>query len=310
MLKLNISMMSVLRWLMSRVAVIYIIIFVFCLTCLDLKMLEMRIKVRHLNDAIPDFSNLINFSQDQNVRKGIDWEPYKDYFELVVRYEPDDLITKQLLGYVDFYTGQEDQAMALFKASSQMNGRFLFWSNYNLGVMYFKKGMWPQSAVYLFKAISSNPQLSILLMQNSIVYKQIFANPYFKYSINDEITDAQARAYVLLLSCLNNMGQYEKMVLVSNLALSGQNLSYKDAFYYYAGLAFYELHQYDKAYLLFQKSLSLEKDNPDIYYYIGDIYEKAGQLDQARGFIQISYTLHQRNDPRFPYDAHANLRFF
>ena len=41
----------------------------FCLTCVDLKMLEMRIKVRHLNDAIPDFSDMIIFSKEQNARK-------------------------------------------------------------------------------------------------------------------------------------------------------------------------------------------------------------------------------------------------
>ena len=220
------------QWLTSRVAVIYLIVFLFCATCVDMKMLDMRIKVRHLNDAIPDFSGLIIFSKDQNAKKDMDWRPYKNYFELILRYMPDDAITKQLLGYVDYYSGKEQKAIDLFKSSAVMNGQSLFWSDYNLGVLYYKKQMWPQAAEYLLKAIESNPKLTVFLMQNSIVYKQIFISPYFKYSLNDEINDAQSKAYILLLSCMHSMKQYDKMILISNLAIANHNLSYKDAFYY------------------------------------------------------------------------------
>ena len=66
----------------------------------------------------------------------------------------------------------------------------------------------------------------------------------------------------------------------------------------------------EKAFLLFQKSLTIEKNNPDVYFYIANIYQKAGQFDQARALLQVSLALHQKNDPRFPYDSHVNLRFF
>jgi len=298
------------QWLISRVAVIYAIIFIFCLTCVDLKTLAMRVKTRHLNDAIPNFSDMIIFSKDQNARKDLDWRPYKNYFELILRYIPDDFITKQLLGFVDYYTGQEPQAIALFKSSSVMNGRLLFWSNYDLGVLYYKKSMWPQAAEYLLKAIRSNTQLTVFLMRDSLIYRQIAASPFFRYSLSDEIMDAQSKAYVLLLSSLCYMKQYDKVILISNLAIENPSLSYKDAFYFYAGLGFFETDQMEKAFLLFQKSLTIEKNNPEVYYYIANIYEKAGQLEQAREFLQISYGLHQKNDPRFPYESNTNLRFF
>jgi tetratricopeptide (TPR) repeat protein len=310
MSELNLSMARTIRWLASRVAIIYIILFVFCLTCVDLKTLNTRIKIRHLNDNIPNFSDMIIFSKDQNAKKDIDWKPYKNYFELILRYMPDDVITKQLLAYADYYSGQEQKAIGLFKSSANIKGQILFWSNYNLGVIYYKKGMWPQAAEYMFRTIASNPKLTVLLMQNSIVYRQIFISPFFKYSLSDEIYDAQAKAYILLLSSLNYMGQYDKMFLISNIGLANQNLSHKDAFYYYAGLACFEEGQKEKAFLLFQKSLTLEKDNPDVYYYIADIYQNAGQLEQAQYSLQASYALHQRNDPRFPYDKQVNLCFF
>jgi Tfp pilus assembly protein PilF len=106
------------------------------------------------------------------------------------------------------------------------------------------------------------------------------------------------------------MKQYEKMVLISNLAIANKDLSYKDAYYYYAGLGFFEEGQMEKAFLLFQKSLTIEKNNPDVYIYMANIYQNAGQLEQARDLVQLSYALHQKNDPRFPYDAHVDLCFF
>ena len=301
---------AVLQWLISRVAVIYAIIFLFCLTCVDLKMLDMRIKTRYLNEAIPDFADMIIFSKDKNAKKYWDWKPYKNYFELIMRYLPDDLISRQLLGYVDYNAGQEQKAIDLFKRSSLINGQPLFWSNYNLGVIYYKKGMWPQAVEYLLKAIASNPKLSVILMQESIIYKQIFNSRYFKYSIIEEINEAQSQAFILLLSSLQHLRQYDKMIVIANSAISNPNLSSKDAFYYYAGLAFFEAGQMDKAYLLFEKCLSLEKNNPEIYYYMASILQNAGQQAQARDLFQLSYALHQKNDPRFPYDKNIDLRFF
>lgn len=289
---------------------IYAIVFIFCLTCIDLKMLEERIKVRHLNDAIPDFSGMIVFSRDQNPKKPLDWGPYQDYFELVLSYIPEDMVTRQLLGFVDHYAGQEQKAITLFKNSAKVNGKFLFWSNYNLGVIYYKKGMWPQAAEYLLNAVSSNSSLTLLLMQNSIIYRQILTSPFFKYSLSDEINDAQGHAYILLLSSMYHLKQYDKMIVISNWGIGNQDLSYKDAFYYYEGLAFYEMGQLNNAFLLFQKSLTIEKNNPDVYYYLADIYQRAGQLEQARDLLQFSYALHQKNDPRFPYESKVNLRFF
>ena len=309
MYKSNISLAQTFRWLTGRVAVIYVILFLFFITCVNLKTLDDRIKVRRLNQAVPNFDDMINSSMGKN-EKAVDWAPYQHYFELILRYLPDDKLARQLLGYVDCYAGKEDKAIALFKGSVLMNGHLLFWSNYNLGVLYYKKGMWPQAAQYLLKAVSSNPQLTVLLMENSILYRQISINPYFKYSLKDEIYDAQSHAYILLLSSLYNLKQYDKVIILSNLALENQNLSYKDAFYFYEGLVLFEAGQMDRSFLLFQKSLSVQKDNPEAYYYIANIYQKTGQIEQARDFLQVSYLLHRRNDPRFPYEAQTDLRFF
>jgi tetratricopeptide (TPR) repeat protein len=303
------SIMNRIQWLLGRMAWIYVIMFLFVMTCVDYKTLDMRIKTRHLNDAIPDYSAMVVFSRDQTGMTP-NWKPYEDYFELILKYIPDDLIAKQLLGFVDYYSGREQKAIDLLKSSAVMNGHDLLWPDYNLGVIYFKKGMWPQAAEYLLKSVTASPRLTEILMQNSIIYRQITVNPYFRYSLPDGINEAQSKACILLLSSLYQMGQYDKVVLISNMGLQNPDFVHKDAFYYYGGLAFYAMGQLQKAFLLFQKSLSLEKNNPDIYYYMASIYQNAGQFSQARFFLQASYALHQKHDPSFPYDAQLNLRFY
>lgn len=297
-------------WASSRVAVIYVIVLIFCFTCVDFKALNMRIKIRHLNDAIPDFSDMILYSRNQSNKKELDWKPYEKYFQLIMRYMPDDVLTQQLLGMVEYSRGNEQEAIKLFKDSSLINGQVLFWPNYNLGILYYKKKMWPQAAEYFLKAAASNPKLSIILMMDSMVYRQIFTSPYFRYSLNNEILDAQSHAYILLLSSLYHLKQYDKMLVIANAALSNPDLSYKDAFYYHMGLAFAGMGQWEKAFLLFQRSLSIEKNNPDVYFYMANIFQNTGQLQQAKSFLQASYILYQKNDPRFPYESQVNLRFF
>jgi len=303
------TLASAIQWFLSRVLVIYIILFIFIISFVDLKAFDMRIKIRRLNNAIPDFSDMIIFSKDPKAKIEVDWKSYQRYFEIIMKYMPDDLVSRQLLGYADYYSGQEQKAIDLLQTSSVLNGQNLFWPNYNLGIIYYKRGMWPQAAQCFLKVVSSSPKLTLFLMENSIVYKQIFASPYFKYSISDEIKDAQSEANILLLSCLYSMRQYDKVILLSNLAITN-DLSYKDAFYNYAGLSYFAAGQYQKAFVLFQKSLTIEKNDPETYYYISGIFQKAGQLEQARAFLQISYTLHQKNDPRFPYESQDSLRFF
>jgi len=307
MLKILINMM---KWTFSRFGVIYVIVFVFCLIFVDLKTLDMRIKVRHLNSAIPDFIPMINFSRNPDQNQGVDWAPYKNYFELILRFMPDDVVAQELLGFVDYYSGQQEKSVALFKSASSFHEQSLFLSNYNLGVITYKKGMYPQAVEHLLKAIESNPQLTLLIMQNSTIYRQIFASPAFGYSLENEMADAQSDAYILLLSSLHALGQYDKMWVIATHAMARGDLHKRGAFYYYAGLGLLGLNQTEKAFLFFQKSLSIEKNNPDVYFYIADIYQKTGQESQARNALAISYALHQKNDERFPYDQKVNLRFF
>ncbi|MDE2027918.1 MAG: tetratricopeptide repeat protein, partial [Candidatus Omnitrophica bacterium] len=295
-----------LRWLLSRVGFIYIVAFLFCLVFVDFKTLDERTKIRHLNDSIPDFSDLVLFSRGKALRDDTEWQRYANYFKLVLSYMPDDALTKQLLGFVEYYFGHEGRAIDLFKNSSDIKGQGLFWSNYNLGLIYYKKGDWSQAADYLFKTIASNPKLTGFLMQNSTVYRQIFASPFFRFSLEADLHEAQGRAYVLLLSSLAHLGQYEKMFLVSKVAVSNPDLPYKDVFYADAGIACDNMGRPQEALLFFEKSLSLQKSNPDVYYDMATLYGRLGQSQQAAQFLQASYALHLKDKGTFPYEAHFN----
>jgi Tfp pilus assembly protein PilF len=106
------------------------------------------------------------------------------------------------------------------------------------------------------------------------------------------------------------MGQYDKMFMLSKLALDNQDLTHKEAFYYYAGLALLGMGQTDKAFLFFQKSLTINENNPDLYFYMANIYQSQGHQKEAQYFFQASLSFHQKNGERMPYGTQLNLRFF
>ncbi|MBF0510857.1 MAG: tetratricopeptide repeat protein [Candidatus Omnitrophica bacterium] len=298
------------KWFFSRVAVIYLVIFIFCLTCLDLKTLDERIKVRRLNSAARDFSQLILFEKGLMAKdEKVSWQGYKDYFELILQYVPDDMIAKQFLGYVSYYVGDEARAIKLYKDVAQLGGQDVFWPDYNLGVIYYKKGMWTESAQYLFKAIGANPKLTAFLVQTSIIYRQVSASPYFKYTYGQQLENALEKSYILLLSTLNHLKQYDKMIILANSAL-GRGLPCKDALYLYLGVGLLEEGQLAQAEQFFQKSLLIEKNNPEVYYYMANIYKTMGRLKEAQNLLEVSLMLHRQNNPRFPYDRSINPRFF
>ena len=298
-----------LQWLTSRIAVIYIVLFVLILTCVDIHTVEKRNKIRHLNGISPDFTQMNNFLTHQVPKPAMNWVPYKNYFELVLRYMPQDAIAQELLGYVYYYMGQENKAIALLKSASNFSDN-LFWPNYNLGVIYYKKGMYEQSFDYMSKAIAANPQGTVGYMYSSVMYRQIFFRYSSKLDVKEQLNDAFGLAYILMEASLQHLQRYDQMLMIAASAVSHKEFPYQDAHALYAGIACLELRQADKAVLLFERSLNLEKNNPLVYVYLAQIYKAIGKEQAGQELLKISQDIRMKNEGRFPYDQNIELRYF
>lgn len=306
---MNKSIFNTLIWVFSRVGIIYLIFILFLFTCVDLKKLDLRIKIRHVNAAMPNFSSLIAFAKHKK-NTTVDWKKYKNYFEMILQNNFDDVMTKNMLGYTYYFMGNEEKAQRMFEDSFFTGYQNCFWASYNLGVLNYKKGLYQQASNYLKKTININLVGSVEVMKSSIVYHQIFASPEFTYNIDEEILDALSSAYILMAATMINLGQFEQAVKVCSLAMQNSQIRRKEAFFYYAGVAFFKLGVFDKAILFFQKHLEIEKNNPLVYSYMSQIYESVGRKEDSVKLFKIFQVLNNSNQKMAPYDQEIELRFF
>ena len=314
------TVFHVMKFLLSRVGIIYVLLFIFLIFCVDLKKIDERVKIRRLNGMRPEFAQMIDFAKHYQPAQTVDWTPYKDYFERLLSYLPnnstaeklhieDYFIAKTLLGYIYFYTGQEKKAISYFGASEDFNRHF-FWSNYNLGVIYYKKGMYAKALKHLNQALETDPEMTIKFMNNSTLYRQIFSSNSFNFNLKDELREAFGSAYVLMAASLGHLQQYKEMLMVSVAAINKKEVPNQEDIYFYAALACLELKEIDKAAVFFNSSLSIKKDNPVIYLYLSRIYKVAGNDQKSQEALKISQEIHSKNSQWHPFDERVELRYF
>jgi tetratricopeptide (TPR) repeat protein len=170
--------------------------------------------------------------------------------------------------------------------------------------------MYEQSLEYLGRAVSANIQTTVGYMQSSVIYRQIFASASSNLDLKEELRNAFGAAYVLLEASLGHLQRYEQMLSVSLMAIDNKELSYQDAHLFYAGMACLQLRQAQKALFLFERSMSLQKNNPQVYLYLSHIYQAIGKNEAAQELLKISENLQMNKDSRFPYDQNIELRYF
>ncbi len=302
-------LLRVLKWLVSRVGIIYVLLTVFILFCVDLKTVDERNKARQLNGMRPDFKEMIVFSKSLNHLENINWKPYKDYFEKVLKYMPDYSVANELMGYVYFNMGQEQKAIASYNKVLTISKNY-FWPNYNLGVIYYKKGFYQEAFTCLRRAVESNPEWTIKYVYDSMMYRQIFVSGAFKYNLKEELNSAYSSAYILMLSSLERLKRYDAMLYLSLFVISKKEFPNQDAFFFYAALATFEMKQLDKSLSFFEQSLILDKNNPMTYLYLSRIYKMAGKDQASENLSRIFESLSVKKSERFPYDQNIGVRFF
>lgn len=296
------------KWLLSRIGVIYLLLAVIICLGVDIKTVDKRTKIRNLNGARPDFTMMNDFLEKKIPPQQMNWVPYQKYFELVMTYMPNDPTAAGLLGYVYYHAGQENKAIALLRMTAD-SGPDMFWSNYNLGVVCYKKGQFEIAINYLTRAIRSNPMVIRDYAYSSVIYRQILAGYRNNYNFKDSLMEAYSDAYLLIEASMGHLKQYDQMLSVAGSAMAMRELPYQDGHLFYAAVACLQLKQLEKALLLFERSMAVEKNNPTVYLYLSQIYKAVGKDDAAAELMKVYQTLDKKNDPRFPYDERISLRY-
>ena len=301
------KILLILRWLLTRVAVLILIWCLILPQLVNFKTINDRLKVRRLNDNRPNFSSLVAFSQGRGDVSPQEWRHYQDYFRLVLKYIPDDPVAEGFLGFMYLQTKNEAQAIALLEKSA-FKAPLFFWSDYNLGVYYYRQGNFKLAAQHLQNAVNVPVTSLVSVMMSSIIYRQIFVSSNFKSSVAKQVQQAYQDAYVLLLASLDALGMSEASVSLSLRALKDK-FNQQDSLYYYSGLGFFKMRQYDKALFFFNKSMEMANKEPWSYFWIAKLFEINGDQEKAAEYIK-AFTLLKGAQQLLPYDQRMSFRVF
>jgi tetratricopeptide (TPR) repeat protein len=302
--------LSWLKWVFSRIGFVYFLIVILAILLVDFKAVSSRIKIRRLNDARPEMTELVSFGKGEIPADKINWKPYLNYFTLVVKYMPGEEVAKMFLGVAEYYTGDPHKKAWGDIQHAAEEYPFVFWSLYNAGVLAFERGDMGLAMRYLDRALVLPSDRVGSAIQGSVVYRQVMAASNFDVRIVDEIERARENIYLFLAAANFYAKDYEKSVGLSLYPLSKMDVKDKEPFYFYAGAASMNLGRIQEAMSFFLKCVELKSKNPLVYRYAGEIFKVSGKMDIAEDVFKTARALESRRSTGFPYPERLRLRFF
>jgi len=214
-----------------------------------------------------------------------------------------------MLGYCYYYLGDIDKAEYYYKKAISLNPVFV-WFYHNLGVIYFHRGEYKRAADILQKAIETSPQINMKVISSSRIFTQIYASCAGRHLV---LFDRQRIAYrdsfLLFVLSKYRLGEYQQAIRYAIAAIK-EGLDDEGFFYYYAGIASFNLGQYKDTMFFLEECIKKRPYFADSYYYYALCLKSLGKEDTAAQFIQEAIYLKENRDEKMPDGSGISLRVF
>jgi len=275
-----------LLWLGSRVAVIYLAVFLAFYFFLDISPAVRTAQLRVLNRVIPTSGKYLIDLMDRKAEFDKDrMAEHLLYFQKVVEFLPQRADSHAMLGFCYFYAGQTKKALAGYERSVELNPAF-FWSDYNLGLLYFKEGRYQQAVEPLHLALSTNPEVTLAIFYSSKVYGDIIQEENIPQGeVLRRLQEGYADARRLLVLSYYALGEYQKMFEEAARAIQLQQ-DRDGFFHYYAGLAAYHTQDHRSTVLFLDQFLKRNPGHKEALYHMAMAVRAMGQPALADNFMK------------------------
>ena len=253
------------------------------------------------------------FAEFVNKKEGFDRKKTEDciyYHRRVI-----DIIPTQraeaytMLGFCYERAGENAKAIDAYLRSLKFNPSY-FWSDYNIGALYYNQKNYEKARFYLERATAQDPVRASLIPLMSKVYRDVMAGPAAKgFDIGESLAQGYQRAFILLVLCSQQLRDYPFM-LATALHASGRGRGGDQVFFYYAAVAAYEMGSFDKAVALLQKFLGVSPNSTEGMHYLALSLRAMGQEEAAKGVLAKADRLLAQYGPSLPDLSHAPVQFF
>jgi tetratricopeptide (TPR) repeat protein len=146
---------------------------------------------------------------------------FNRYFAMVVKLYPTRADAHGLLGYTEFHGGDLDSAQQSYERSVYLQPGF-FWTNFNLGVVYFQQGDFVRSSQLLVRALACDTAeaLAFILESRRLYLPSVHAQGLkSNQDIVQQINQAKVQAYELLALNYWRLQQTDRAVTFSQTAV-------------------------------------------------------------------------------------------
>ena len=149
---------------------------------------------------------------------------------------------------------------------------------------------------YLARAIKVNPSNAEIILEMAICYERIANNKkaieYYTKYLDEEPFDAEAWYSLGISYALTE--NYEKAIEAYDFAIA-INDKFSSAYFYKADIYVNVKNDFLKGLDVYFDYLSIKKDDPNVYYYIGECYENLSEFDKALDYYNQTLLI----EPKF-----------
>jgi tetratricopeptide (TPR) repeat protein len=252
--------MKFIRYILERCFILYILIAVLCYLTIDHRL----VVIRTVNYWQPVPSDLFRFAQGKSDRDVSLLVRATRYYRSIVKILPSGP-AYGALGFCYYHLGDESKAILYYKKAVETDQTF-FGLYHNLGALYYKAGDFHQAIDMLQGALKAPPQYTL-------AYRGI-VNPYEPVKDNRSPEDVKAgleKAYAESLKLL--VASYRALKddkTALSYAINGLRVASPgdDYFYREAGIASFQLGQYENATGLLTQALSINGEDAQAVEYL------------------------------------------
>jgi len=272
------TLLKILSLIMNRGFILYVLLFILFLSIFD----QQRAMLKTM-DYLSDTPRYVtNFAVGREKFDRVLFVSAIRYYKIFSKVFPISDIAKTALGYCYYQMGEDDKTIEYYHQALKKNPN-LFAIHYNLGKIYYQQKNYDRATKHFQQAIDLFFKDKAFAFSGGISpYKFTFDKDLTKYNARTlEMQYIYAKCYESLIWCYEKKKDYSAIL---DSAITGIKLPEKEDksfFYHFAGLASFELGDYDAAVKFFKKSLEMDSNNMDSVHLLNLSFEKMGRHDIA-----------------------------
>ncbi len=301
---------EVLKIIYKRLFVLYLVVFFLIYFIVDWKKMTAHAKATTLSRLMPTYDYLVAYIEGQEPFDRVKLEEYEYYYErLLDSLQWPDI--QGMMGFCHYHLGHEKLAIKAYKRAIQINPNY-FAFHYNLGLIYFKKGLYEEAIKNVLAALETDWEYNLHFIHQSKTYLPILKRTgKLESEVVQRLQKGYYSCYTILVLSYYYLKKYPQMFYVCRDALEHiDGEEKKRLFYFYSALASYQLKEYKKSIFFLQEYISFIPDDPDAFNYMGLSFRALGMEPLAQKALTQAALFKDREDPKALVEHGLTLHIF